>query len=377
MNLPQTPPPPQATTVSSHSDLATQHSTAQYITDTNVMQTDTQLRILVKTTASKLSFKLSKSRTLSKHTISTAIVPELRQLATLGSTTHAFERALDILKMKLAQLVRNDRAADVWEDLVGELAVLESSLHLLSGMIERQKTLNVENVQIEAQKRKRMNGKNKQQGGSGSSGGWSFLGFTWTTGEDSTASDSASAASASAGADDQSLELQYQPIDRLSKVIRNVLVAQEYLGDDVHELKKLAVALAKCIDKEYLVEHAPPTTKPKIKAKTEVDTDTETTEDEPQPLDIEDRVYAEIVRKLRGDDEEAVVNDYLHELCDVFQIDIYGEGKYITENKETQSETEAGTEANQVTTAATAAPPKLDDLDELKKRFQALKKSGK
>lgn len=343
------------------------------------MQTDTQLRILVKTTASKLSFKLSKSRTLSKHTIATAIVPELRQLATLGSTTHAFERALDILKMKLAQLVRNDRAADVWEDLVGEMAVLESSLHLLSGMMERQKTLNVENVQIEAQKRKRMNGKNKQQGGSGRSGGWSFLGFTWTTGEDSTASasDSASAASASAGADDQSLELQYQPIDRLSKVIRNVLVAQEYLGDDVHELKKLAVALAKCVDKEYLVEHAPPTTKPKIKVKTEMDTDTETTEDEPQPLDIEDRVYAEIVRKLRGDDEEAVVNDYLHELCDVFQIDIYGEGKYITENKETQSETEAGTEANPVTTAAPAAPPKLDDLDELKKRFQALKKSGK
>jgi hypothetical protein len=338
------------------------------------MQTDTQLRILVKTTASKLSFKLSKSRTLSKHTIATAIVPELRQLATLGSTTHAFERALDILKMKLAQLVRNDRAADVWEDLVGEMAVLESSLHLLSGMMERQKTLNVENVQIEAQKRKRMNGKNKQQGGSGRSGGWSFLGFTWTTGEDSTASASASA---SAGADDQSLELQYQPIDRLSKVIRNVLVAQEYLGDDVHELKKLAAALAKCVDKEYLVAHAPPT-KTKIKVKTEMDTDTETTEDEPQPLDLEDRVYAEIVRKLRGDDEEAVVNDYLHELCDVFQIDIYGEGKYITENKETQSETETGTEANQVASATTAAaPPKLDDLDELKKRFQALKKSGK
>ena len=376
MNLPQTTDTTitTTTTVSSHNDPTTQHNTAQYITDTTVLQTDTQLRILVKTTASKLSFKLSKSRTLSKHTISTAIVPELRQLATLGSTTHAFERALDILKMKLAQLVRNDRAADVWEDLVGELAVLESSLHLLSGMMERQKTLNVENVQIEAQKRKRVNGKNKQQGGSGRSGGWAFLGFTWTTGEDSTASASASAG---ASADDQSLELQYQPIDRLSKVIRNVLVAQEYLGDDVHELKKLAVALAKCVDKEYLVEHAPPTTKTKIKVKTEMDTDSETTEDEPQHLDLEDRVYAEIVRKLRGDDEEAVVNDYLHELCDVFQIDIYGEGKYITENKETQSETEAGTEANPVTTAAPAAPPKLDDLDELKKRFQALKKSGK
>lgn len=300
----------------------------------------TQFKLLIKTSSSKLKFKLSKSRTLSTHTIQTRILSELKNLAALPNDSRSFERGLDILKMELATLVRSDRVADVWEDLIGELAVLESSIHLLPGMIDHQ--LKLQKERADNFKRATALKQQKQKGG------WSFLGFGSKSVEvsDETSVDTNEISDAS--------ELASEPIDRLSKVIRNVVVAQEYLGDDIKELKKLAMSLNHCIDKDYLLKQAP---------------DTERTNDQNSKLDLEDRIYIEIVRKLKGEDEENVVNEYLKELSSVYRIDLYNENIYPDEEEQNDIEAEGSNEGQD-------KPIKkpLNELEELKQRFEALKK---
>lgn len=319
------------------------------------MQVDSQLKLLVRTSKAKLEFKLGKSRALSSYTIQTTIIPELRTLATIPNDSRPFERGLDILKMKLAQMVRNDRTADVWEDLIGELAVLENSLNQLVIMMEEQRELAAQRHLEERRKNtSSSNGTNK---------GWSILGFTITQGpspkegEERGITKLPSEGDKNVVSDDES-----KPLDRVTKVVRNVIVAQDYLSDDIKELHKLASALSKCIDKSDVLSHSP-------------DTNDKTPAE--GTMDLEDRVYIEIVRKLRGDDEETVVTDYMHELCEIYRIDLYNEGKYKDDEVSGAYEDKEGNEGGKLETQ-TSKPQvkkKLDDLDELKQRFEALKKS--
>ncbi|GMM46476.1 hypothetical protein DAPK24_030510 [Pichia kluyveri] len=334
------------------------------------MQTDTQLRILVKTTKSKLEFKLTKSRALSTHTIQTSIIPDLQKLSQLDNNSRSFERGLDILRMSIAQLVRDDRTTDVWEDLIGEMAVLESSIHSLSSMLDKQRELNLINSKIQE-------GSNNNRGKKVS--GWSLFGF--------------GSSNTPASREKLPSELQYQEIDRLSKVIRNVVVAQEYLADDVKELKKLASAIVKCIDLPYLLKNSPPTEKGEVKkvdykdeieeVEVEVEEEGEVQDtDKPElKLELEDKIYVEIVRKLRGDDEDAVVNDYISELSDVYRIDLYNEGKYDEEQDEEDDTKDGDKDEAKDDNYGTSKPPskkqnkQFDELDDLKQRFNALKRS--
>ena len=330
------------------------------------MQTDTQLRILVKTTKSKLEFKLTKSRALSTHTIQTSIIPDLQKLSQLDNNSRSFERGLDILRMSIAQLVRDDRTTDVWEDLIGEMAVLESSIHSLSSMLDKQRELNLINSKIQE-------GSNNNRGKKVS--GWSLFGF--------------GSSNTPASREKLPSELQYQEIDRLSKVIRNVVVAQEYLGEDVKELKKLALAIVKCIDLPYLLKNSPPTEKGEVKKvdykdeveEVEEEGEVEDTDKPELKLELEDKIYVEIVRKLRGDDEDAVVNDYISELSDVYRIDLYNEGKYDEEEDEEDDTKDGGKDEGKDDNDGTSKPPskrqnkQFDELDDLKQRFNALKRS--
>ncbi|TID29851.1 hypothetical protein CANINC_001544 [Pichia inconspicua] len=299
----------------------------------------TQFKLLIKTSSSKLKFKLTKSRALSTHTIQTKILTELKDLAALPNDSRAFERGLDILKMDLATLVRSDRVADVWEDLIGELAILESSVHLLPGMIENQ--LKLQKEKAEKLKRAKSLEQQKQQ-----QGGWSFFGFKFRSTEP------VSIPTDDVDIDDAS-ELVSEPIDRLSKVIRNVVIAQEFLGDDIKELKKLAISLNHCIDKDNLLKFAP---------------ETNGTNEETSNLDLEDRIYIEIVRKLKGEDEENVVNEYLKELSSVYRIDLYNEGKYQEDDEGDDTELGTSNEGQE------KVKKPLSELEELKQRFEALKK---
>ncbi|KAG0684453.1 hypothetical protein C6P40_003268 [Pichia californica] len=340
------------------------------------MQAESQLKLLIRTTKSKLEFKLSKSRSLSTHTIQTVIVPDLRNLVSMSNDSRSFERSFEILKMKLSQLVRNDRSADVWEDLIGELSILENSINKLITMAELQRSLIAKE-----QRQQQQNIRSASTNGNG----WSFLGFQFN--------DNKKTQPFSLESSDEEIK-ENEPLDRVTKVVRNVIVAEDYLSDDIKELHKLALALSKCIDKEKVITRSPSSTEKKIQINDELnEVDLESEEpgdlnDDPTDgkkksllnkktnspnLDLEDRIYIEIVRKLRGDDEETVVDDYLTELCDIYRIDIYNDGKYKDDVNENDSD---GTES----------PPnngdlkpqikkRLDDLDDLKQRFEALKKS--
>jgi hypothetical protein len=309
---------------------------------------DTQFRLLIKTTISKLEFKLSKSRALSTYTIQTTISQDLKNLAALPNESRSFERGLDILKMKLAQLVRTDRIADVWEDLIGELTVLESSITVLSKMMEDQRHLNAALQQKQRQ-----------------SNGWFFKKQNTSIKD--------------VQKEEKDMEVQKdteedKPLDRVTKVIRNVIIAQELLGDDVKELKKLSSALHKCIDKTIPTSSIPNSNS--------------------ENLDLEDRVCLEITRKLNGVDEDIVVQDYLKELCDVYTIDLYNEGKYkdhdSTEEGNNDNDNDNDDDKNNTNTGNNGknnidngigktsnnfkTNKKFDDLDDLKQRFAALKK---
>lgn len=310
------------------------------------LPTQNQFKLLIKTSASKLKFKLSKSRALSTNTIQTIILTELQNLAALPNDSRGFERGLDILKMKLATLVRSDRVADVWEDLTGELAILESSIHLLPAMIEHQRTLQKERLD---KLKSEATLKNPKPTGKG----WHLFGFGFTTYEpvevpmDEPKDNS------------EAKKENLEPIDRLSKVIRNIVIAQEYLGDDIKELKKLAVSLSYCIDKEYLLQHAPKDNKP---------------EDDIN-LDLEDKIYNEIVRKLRGDDENKVINEYMKELANVYKVDLYNEGKYPSDENDDETKEVHGLDNKTIENKSKKAfKQPLSDLDALKQRFEALKK---
>lgn len=314
------------------------------------MQADSQLKLLIRTSKAKLEFKVTKSRALSSHTIQTTVIPELRSLATIPNDSRPFERGLDILNMKLAQMVRNDRAADVWEDLIGELSVLENSLHQLVSMMEKQRELA---VQRQSQERKVRHGSAQSNSGKG----WSFLGFTFTGNSQTKNGEEPGVEKPSEGPTEET----HESMDRVTKVVRNVVVAQDYLSDDIKELHKLALALSKCIDKSEVLAHSPDT-----KEKLPADAIT----------DLEDRIYVEIVRKLRGDDEETVVTDYMHELCDIYKIDLYSEDKYKEDVDEDDGENGDNAEgSNENQPVRPQVKKKLDDLDDLKERFEALKKS--
>ena len=314
------------------------------------MQADSQLKLLIRTSKAKLEFKVTKSRALSSHTIQTTVIPELRSLATIPNDSRPFERGLDILNMKLAQMVRNDRAADVWEDLIGELSVLENSLHQLVSMMEEQRELA---VQRQSQERKVRHGSAQSNSGKG----WSFLGFTFTGNSQTKNGEEPGVEKPSEGPTEETDE----SMDRVTKVVRNVVVAQDYLSNDIKELHKLALALSKCIDKSEVLAHSPDT-----KEKLPADAIT----------DLEDRIYVEIVRKLRGDDEETVVTDYMHELCDIYKIDLYSEDKYKEDVNEDDGENGDNAEgSNENQPVRPQVKKKLDDLDDLKERFEALKKS--
>lgn len=119
------------------------------------------------------------------------------------------------------------------------------------------------------------------------------------------------------------------------------------MGDDIKELKKLSISLRKCIDVRIL--------------------DIVPTQSDDE-LDLQDKICLEITRKLTGVDEGVVVKDYLNELCDVFKIDLYNEGKY--DKDEEGNDTDGGGNSQSLSDTC----KKLDDLDELKNRFAALKK---
>ncbi|GAV30157.1 hypothetical protein PMKS-003665 [Pichia membranifaciens] len=317
------------------------------------MQADSQLKLLIRTSKAKLEFKVTKSRALSSHTIQTTVIPELHSLAAVPNDSRPFERGLDILNMKLAQMVRNDRTADVWEDLIGELSVLENSLHQLVSMMEEQRELAAQ---------RQLHEKNGKTGSSKSNSGkgWSFLGFTFTDKSQTKNGEEQGVEKPASDSEALTEELP-ESMDRVTKVVRNIVVAQDYLSDDIKELHKLALALSKCIDKSEVLSHSPDT-----KEKLPADAIT----------DLEDRIYVEIVRKLRGDDEETVVTDYMNELCDIYRIDLYNEGKYkddVAEDDGEGGDNAEGSNENKLTKPQVKKG--LDDLDDLKQRFEALKKS--
>lgn len=332
-------------------------------TNKSHMQAETQLKLLIKTTKSKLEFKLSKSRSISTNTIQSVILPDLQNLVDLPNDSRSFERSFEILKMKISQLVRNDRTADVWEDIIGELAILENSINKLILMAEFQRDLIIKQQQMEIQNKKKSKNNN-----------WSFLGFEFKNSNNNIDQDTDKLIK-----DNDNNE----PLDRVTKVVRNILVANDNLSDDIKELHKLSLFLNKCINKELVLTKSPDlilysknesknVSKSDDKDKEDKDgKNIETHNVQPLPkLDLEDRIYIEIIRKLRGDDEDTVVNDYLHELCDIYKIDILNQGKYKnddTSNDDTSNDDE--------TIIKPQIKKKLDDLDDLKQRFEALKKT--
>ncbi|GMM31579.1 hypothetical protein DAMA08_043240 [Martiniozyma asiatica (nom. inval.)] len=100
-------------------------------------------------------------------------------------------------------------------------------------------------------------------------------------------------------------------------------------------------------------------------------------------MDMEDRTFIEIVRKLRGDDEEAIVDDYLMEICDIYRIDLFSEGKFSEAESESDGDLDgrnvnnndnANEQSGEKSLKKVDAKKGLDDLDDLRKRFNALKK---
>lgn len=98
------------------------------------------------------------------------------------------------------------------------------------------------------------------------------------------------------------------------------------------------MALSKCVDKTVLsntpnVDIEKKNEKTKQEQEAEQDgnddlKDSDSSDETDDSFDLEDRVYIEIVRKLRGDDEDIVVKDYMNELCDIYKIDLHNENKY-------------------------------------------------
>ncbi|QPG74820.1 hypothetical protein FOA43_002156 [Brettanomyces nanus] len=104
----------------------------------------------------------------------------------------------------------------------------------------------------------------------------------------------------------------------------------------------------------------------------------------------------DFVKKCKGENVDELTEMYLKEFCETYRIDLYGEGKYEVEKGEGEASTDASTDASADagaktetgTEAGTEAAPAssdnakedhksqtpLNDMDDLKKRFSALKR---
>lgn len=357
---------------------------------------ESQLKLHLKTTLSKLQYKLGKSRTLSSQTLQTKIVPGLKDLATLATPpseedatpvqTRQFERALELIRVQIAEMVRRDRHADVWEDLLGELGLLDGSVGRICGMADE--VIQRENIRADAAKKER-NAASKASGGS-----------IWTFWKQTPAIQELAAADIEENGDKVDI---YDPLtpngqDRYTKIIRNALVAEWFIGDEVKELRKLKAPLSRCVDKD--LAHACGTKEGikevELAVKYWYRSQLPEGQDEvtPKMMDLEDRTLVEIIRKLRGDEEESVVDDYLCEIADIYRIDIYAEGKFdedmeeddegdvSSEDKESTKDKESSKDNDEKGTGSKKgskpkpldSKKKLSDLDELKKRFDDLKR---
>lgn len=363
-------------------------------------QEESQLKLHLKTSLSKLQYKLSKSRILSNQTLQTKIVPNLKDLKSLSTPatedepepvqSRQFERSLELTRVMIGEMVRRDRHADVWEDLIGELGLLEGSIGRINGMIDE--VTQRENERIESARKEKLI-RSQREGGKSSSI-WSF----WKqkpVQEDGNVNVVEPSKSES---DEQSDTIKYDPLtpdgqDRYTKIIRNTLVAEWFIGDEIKELHKLKFSLGKCIDKDLVHECSTKdgidNLESVVKNWYESQLSEGETEIPPKMMDLEDRTLIEIIRKLRGDDESSVIDDYLDEIVDIYRIDLYSTGKFEDtkeeeSSQEEQQEQKEGSEVQLDSKASSAtsdlkpkpldSKKKLSDLDELKKRFNDLKR---
>lgn len=385
---------------------------------------ESQLKLHLKTSLSKLQYKLNKSRILSNQTLQTKIIPSLKNLQSLSTPateddgqpvqSRQFERSLELTRVIIGEMVRRDRHADVWEDLIGELGLLDGSIGRISGMADEVIQRENERLEFAREEKERLSKKTGNTGGSI----WSF----WKQLkpqpqpqpeiEPETEPEQTSLKNIEEQQKKVAYVCKYDPLtpegqDRYTKIIRNTLVAEWFIGDEIKELHKLKIPLSKCIDKE--VVH-------KCSTKDGID-NLETivkkwyqdqikegeSEVSPKMMDLEDRTLIEIIRKLRGDDEESVIDDYLNEIVDIYRIDLYSTGKYDIEedgededtvdedeydeaDDEGQKKSENPKSENKKKSAkadskssSTKPKPldskkKLSDLDALKKRFDDLKR---
>lgn len=334
-------------------------------------QTSSQLKLLLKTTKSKLNYKLTKNRKISENKLIYEIIPEIKQLSVIYGSKK-FERNLEILKLNLSNLIRSDRITDVYEDLDSEIIILENSLPQIIKMIDS-RLIDLKNENFNK------NYKTSKLDQSPSSS-WSFLGFTFTSNQrkiplqgesvykddpyidaDKKKNENENENGGKDENEDEGQQKQQkiliEKLDRTTKVIRNILAADSYLNDDIIELKKLSTILAKSVDKDKILDSS----------------NLLLTKDSRDNLDLQDRIYIEIVRKLRGDDEESIVNDYISELCDIYKIDLFNEGKYHSDSENNLSDDSSNDKIGKNPTKKQHND--LNDLNDLKKRFEALKKN--
>lgn len=366
------------------------------------LQDDSQIKLYLRTSVSKLQYKLTKARAISSQDLQNKIVPHLKSLAEMAIPNQAepsemnqsrqFERNLELARVMVGEMVRRDRHADVWEDLIGELGLLNGSIGRLVLMIDE---VNLYEHQKQQQQ--------QQRKAKGQNGGYNFWSF-WTKPAQKPEENNETSSNdnnANAKQEDQHEEEDFiSPLnqDRYIKIVRNFLVAEWFLGDEIKEFKKLKPYLMKSVHKELVSA---------CTSKDGINDLEKTVKDfyKGKQMDLEDRTFMEIVKKLRGDDEEMVIGDYINEISDIYRIDLYATGKYDEEDEdEDDDEGEEGQEGDDDPSSDDAdkgakatkksappkssakkpnsknQPPKLDskkklnDLDELKKRFDDLKR---
>lgn len=230
--------------------------------------------------------------------------------AIAGGSGARFDRSLTLAKIRISKLVTDDNTADIYETLSVDSQLMLSKLGTLLSVRHDRKTGEVD------------------------------------------------------GGDDTVNELS-----------RKMMFAGKYVN--VKEYKKLVTLLANKYGKIYYEEA--------------VNTYGEVGKDE-----------KDFAAKCREDNRDELVEAYLREFCDTYKIDLYGDGRYdddgegggggggtkeaaepaetVEPAKEALAEpaepagVKAGTPAAATKPATTAPQPTKDSMDDLKKRFEALKR---
>ncbi|GMM31580.1 hypothetical protein DAMA08_043250 [Martiniozyma asiatica (nom. inval.)] len=93
---------------------------------------------------------------MSTAALETKIVPALQALSTLSvapteedpqpEQPRQFERQLELAHVMIGDMVRKDRVADVWEDLLGELGLLDSQVSRVIAMKEDMRQREIERL---------------------------------------------------------------------------------------------------------------------------------------------------------------------------------------------------------------------------------------